>query len=324
MAESSSKGEAATVIAVNSQQSQPIAFLGTLTHDANTGIAGYFTNQSSNNQAIGIASRTEAGTAMKALNSGAMPAIEAVNDSAGKPLALKASVSSSSNDGAAAEFSNLSTSASADGLKVTTAQGNAVDISNSSSIATFYAANSGSGPVVAAHSTGSGALFRGTIGLASTVFEVRNNGEVRSDVGFNIPADFAEAIEVDGGRERYEPGDVLVVCSHRSRAVGLSTEPYSTRVAGVYSSKPGVTASMHPMDGLRNEEIPVAILGIVLCKVSAENGPIQPGHLLTTSATPGHAMRAAPRLVTTGSILGKALEPLLSGRGLIQILVLLQ
>ncbi len=69
-------------------------------------------------------------------------------------------------------------------------------------------------------------------------------------------------------------------------------------------------------------EIPMAMVGIVPCKVSAENGPIRPGDLLVTSATPGHAMRDEdPRV---GTVLGKALEALDAGTGSIRVLVTLQ
>ena len=46
------------------------------------------------------------------------------------------------------------------------------------------------------------------------------------------------------------------------------------------------------------------------------------GDLLTTSPTPGHAMRADdPR---PGTIVGKALEPLESGTGMVRVLVMLR
>ena len=35
-------------------------------------------------------------------------------------------------------------------------------------------------------------------------------------------------------------------------------------------------------------------LGVVRTKVSAENGPVQPGDLLTIAGTPGYAMKATP------------------------------
>jgi hypothetical protein len=74
----------------------------------------------------------------------------------------------------------------------------------------------------------------------------------------------------------------------------------------------------------------LAIAGRVLCKVDATYGAIAPGDLLTTSPTPGHAMRATPvniegvEFYRPGTILGKALESWTEGRGLIQILVTLQ
>jgi len=66
------------------------------------------------------------------------------------------------------------------------------------------------------------------------------------------------------------------------------------------------------------------MIGIVPCKVSAENGPIARGDLLVTSSTPGHAMKGTDRPQMTGAIVGKALEPLLSGTGVILIAVTLQ
>jgi len=61
----------------------------------------------------------------------------------------------------------------------------------------------------------------------------------------------------------------------------------------------------------------------VPCKASAENGAIRPGDLLVTSSTPGHAMRAGDD-PPQGTVVGKALEGLESGSGVIQVLVTLQ
>jgi hypothetical protein len=46
--------------------------------------------------------------------------------------------------------------------------------------------------------------------------------------------------------------------------------------------------------------------------------------LLTSSATPGHAMKAVDRERCLGALLGKALKPLESGCGLIPMLIALQ
>ncbi len=68
--------------------------------------------------------------------------------------------------------------------------------------------------------------------------------------------------------------------------------------------------------------VPVATGGTANCRVDASYGPIAPGDLLTTSRTPGHAQRTDN--ATPGTILGKALEPLDAGTGIIRILVMLR
>jgi hypothetical protein len=60
------------------------------------------------------------------------------------------------------------------------------------------------------------------------------------------------------------------------------------------------------------------------CKADATFGPIEAGDLLTTSATPGHARKVDNPARALGTIIGKALAPLSSGRGVIPILVMLQ
>jgi hypothetical protein len=138
-------------------------------------------------------------------------------------------------------------------------------------------------------------------------------------------ADFAESISVTGAKMSYEPGDVLVIDAMSDRQVALSREPYSTLVAGVYSTKPGVVGTLHGSeDPTLIHEIPMAIIGIVPCKVSAENGPISRGDLLVTSSTPGYAMRGTDSRKLTGAIIGKALQPLPAGKGEIEVLMTLR
>ncbi len=67
---------------------------------------------------------------------------------------------------------------------------------------------------------------------------------------------------------------------------------------------------------------PVAMSGIVRCKVDAGYGAVAVGDLLTTSPTPGHAMRA--EAATPGTILGKALQSLDHGTGTLRVLVMLR
>ena len=140
-------------------------------------------------------------------------------------------------------------------------------------------------------------------------------------------ADYAELIDMEEAEASYEPGDVLVISDEVDRAVELSTETYSSLVIGVYSTKPGFLGSTRTVeDGLAatgdDGAIEVAIAGIVPVKVSAENGPIQRGDLLTTASIPGHAMKATE--LTIGTILGKAMGTLESGTSVIEMLVMLQ
>ena len=67
----------------------------------------------------------------------------------------------------------------------------------------------------------------------------------------------------------------------------------------------------------------LALVGRVAVKVSAENGPIRPGDLLVASSTPGHAI-CAQSSPEPGTILGKALDDLESGKGIIEMLVMLR
>jgi hypothetical protein len=149
-------------------------------------------------------------------------------------------------------------------------------------------------------------------------FYVSNDGDVYADGTFNSPAsDLAEMLPAVEG---LEPGDVLVIGS--GGQLTRSTQAYQPTVVGVYSSQPGFLGGAGE-DADLADKIPLAILGVVPVKVSAENGSIQPGDLLVASVTPGHAMKAGPN-PPVGTVLGKALEGLNGGTGIIQMLVMLQ
>jgi hypothetical protein len=180
---------------------------------------------------------------------------------------------------------------------------------------------------VQAHNNLGGNLFIGeNIPNTGSVFRVDGTGKVFANGGFQTGgADFAESFTVLGQRAEYEPGDLLIIDAKGKRRLALSAHPYSTSVAGIYSTKPGVLASPYEMDNLNfSKEVPLAVVGVVPCKVTAENGPIKPGDLLVTSSTPGHAMKGTNRRRILGAVVGKALEPLPSGKGIIQVLVTLQ
>ena len=172
-----------------------------------------------------------------------------------------------------------------------------------------------------------GNILRG-VNNATVVFRVDGNGTVFANGGVQPGgADFAESVAIAGDRHKYAPGDLLVIDSASYRQLALARQPYSTLVAGIYSTRPGVIGSTYDVAGGEAHtavEIPLAIVGIVPCKVTTENGDIQPGDLLVTSSTPGHAMKGTDRQKMLGAVVGKALEPLDKGTGVIQVLVTLQ
>jgi hypothetical protein len=120
-----------------------------------------------------------------------------------------------------------------------------------------------------------------------------------------------------------EPGTVMVIGD--DGVLAPCAKAYDKRVAGVISGagqyKPGLVLDKQP--AIENRS-PVALLGKVCCKVTAENGAIEIGDLLTTSALRGHAMKADDPARAFGAVIGKALKPCSEGTGLIPILIALQ
>ncbi|HHN73708.1 MAG TPA: hypothetical protein ENK10_00615 [Acidobacteria bacterium] len=107
-----------------------------------------------------------------------------------------------------------------------------------------------------------------------------------------------------------ETGDLMALDSER---------PGRLRVAASATDPGVVGVAVGPARG-GGLDVPIAAFGIVGLKVDAGYGEIRPGDLLVSSPTPGHAMRALE--VVPGSIVGKALEPLDFGTGVIRVLLM--
>jgi hypothetical protein len=137
-------------------------------------------------------------------------------------------------------------------------------------------------------------------------------------------ADFSEQFDVSCGSAA--PGSVVSIDPTSPGQLCLSSAAYDRRVAGIISGAGGVKPGL--LMGQRGTEAdgqhPVALTGRVYCKVDASYGAIEPGDLLTTSPTTGHAMKVTDHAKATGAILGKAMTSLESGRGLVLVLVSLQ
>lgn len=124
-----------------------------------------------------------------------------------------------------------------------------------------------------------------------------------------------------------EHGDVVCLDGDKDRIV-LSDKPNDVFALGVISTAPGFLLDVeHDIE--KEKVFPVALCGRVPCKVVDENGPIKRGDLLTSSSTHGHAMKAKPIKIDgqefsrPGTIIGKALGSLESGKGVIDIFVFL-
>jgi hypothetical protein len=133
----------------------------------------------------------------------------------------------------------------------------------------------------------------------------------------------AEEFDLEPASRR-EPGTVLVIGPDR-RLVHCASA-YDKRVAGVVSGagdrRPGIVLGRrHNWSGTAG--VPVALSGTVDCWVDATEAPVDIGDLLTTSPTPGHAMRATDSHRSFGAVIGKALDGLRGGIGTVPVLVTL-
>ena len=123
------------------------------------------------------------------------------------------------------------------------------------------------------------------------------------------------------------PGMVVAIDPSQTGQMRVSTRAYDAAVGGIISGAGGV----HPGITLRQTgtvadgTLPIACTGRVWCWCDAgDGGAISPGDLLTTSDTPGHAMRVRDYDRARGAIIGKAMSALKTGKGLVLVLVTLE
>ena len=198
--------------------------------------------------------------------------------------------------------------------------------------------NSGTGMLAEANvggATGGNALvasLEGTNPGNTAVFKTNGSNVARIDhtgKGFfnggtqMSGADVAEYFDIEGARSEYEPGDVLVISQNSDRTVEKSSEAYSTLVAGVFATKPGIMLTEENAEVDRLEKmVPMGVIGVIPTKVCLEGGSIKRGDLIVTSSISGVAMKADPDKVKPGQVIGKALQDFNEHTiGLIKILV---
>jgi hypothetical protein len=154
---------------------------------------------------------------------------------------------------------------------------------------------------------------------------IKDDGTVAMRVMEIMGADLAENFEV-GGTTGVKPGLVVSIDPRNEGKLVVSDRPYDRRVAGVISGAGGIEPGVLMGRGISisGAAYPVALSGRVYCWVDALNGPVRPGDLLTTSSTPGHAMKVTNHSKAQGAIIGKAMGQLDRGTGLVLVLLALQ
>jgi hypothetical protein len=140
---------------------------------------------------------------------------------------------------------------------------------------------------------------------------------------------------LNDGDEPLTPGDLVIVTGVANPVIGHIPVPLvrkadsagSTAVIGVVEAAhgPHENGAAGASDGAAypGDYLTIVTLGAFMTiKVDAGYGPVQPGDLLVSSPTPGHAMRADnPQ---AGTIIGKALSALDEGTGTVAVMVTLQ
>lgn len=165
-------------------------------------------------------------------------------------------------------------------------------------------------------------------GTPTRQLTVKGNILIQSASTGNPVAEFGEGLDYAEGfdvseQQKIAPGTVLVIDPDNPGKLTRSSREYDTRVAGIAAGAKGLGSGVRL--GVDQHDCDVALAGRVYCNVDASGGAVEPGDLLTTSAVPGYAMKAADYKSAQGAILGKAMERLEKGtRSQILVLVTLQ
>jgi hypothetical protein len=142
-------------------------------------------------------------------------------------------------------------------------------------------------------------------------------------------------LTITGGSDLAEPftmatgelpkGSVVIIDEEHPGRLKLSDRPYDTRVAGIVSGANGINPGISlQQEGALEGGQNVALSGRVYVQADASFGTIKPGDLLTSSKTPGHAMKAGRNSKAKGATIGKAMSGLKEGKGMVLVLVTLQ
>ena len=155
------------------------------------------------------------------------------------------------------------------------------------------------------------------------------NGNSKGDVAVPVlqitgGSDIAEPFQIKD-EANIEPGMIMVIDYENPGNLKISNKKYDRCVAGVISGAGGIKPGLRlTQDGTFEGTHHVALAGRIYALCDASYGSIYPGDLLTTSNTPGYAMKVTDYEKAQGAILGKAMTSLEQGQDLVLILVTLQ
>lgn len=162
---------------------------------------------------------------------------------------------------------------------------------------------------------GYAAKFTGNVILVG-----HSDGETILELGEGL--DYAEGFN-NAGRQEVAPGTVVIIDPDHPGKLRMSQTPYDDKVAGIVAGAKGLGSGVRL--GADRYDMDVALAGRVYCNVDATHAGIEAGDLLTTSTTPGYAMKAVDYDIARGAVLGKAMQSLEKGqKGQILVLVTLQ
>ncbi|MGA2244073.1 MAG: hypothetical protein ABSH48_03650 [Verrucomicrobiota bacterium] len=162
------------------------------------------------------------------------------------------------------------------------------------------------------------------IGTISPAYPLDVNGTTRThSIIITGGSDLAEPFKL--GEAEIAKGSVVVIDKEHPGALKLSSIAYDKTVAGIVSGANGINPgiALH-QEGVLEGGQNIALSGRVYVQADASNGAIEPGDLLTTSSTPGSAMKVTDFSRAQGAILGKAMTALDQGNGMVLVLVSLQ
>ncbi len=191
-----------------------------------------------------------------------------------------------------------------------------------------YGYAGGSGTNWAGYFNGNG-YFSGNVGIGTTnpTQKLEVNGAIKITGGSDLSEQFEIKKPKPTNLNKILPGMLVCIDKNEKGKLVVSSKPYDPTVLGVVSGAGGIKTGMVLSQSGTEEadgKYPVAVAGRVYCLADASSAPIHPGDLLTTSGTPGYAMKVTDYDKARGAIIGKAMSSLEDGKGLVLVIVTLQ